>query len=146
MKTLVPMDATTAVDNIKNLSPEIPLSAGADSTFGTNDAHTQVINSDNNRIVVEAGPGTGKSYALRLRVQRLISTGIPPARIMAVTFTRTAANDLRRELAKIIHDDSKELCAGTLHAYCFTALATEHYFGLKGRIPRPVHSTLVAQI
>ena len=45
------------------------------------------------RIV--AGPGTGKTFALMRRVARLLEQeGVPPDRILAVTFTRTAANGL----------------------------------------------------
>ena len=45
-----------------------------------------------------AGPGTGKSFALRRKIARLIEQGAIPDRILAVTFTRTAASDLRCEI------------------------------------------------
>ena len=135
---MVLVNGTTILESVGNPLPELISEANTDNTTENNNVHSQVINSESVRIVVEAGPGTGKSYALRLRVQRLILGGILPSRIMAVTFTRTAANDLRLELAKIVHDDGQELCAGTLHGFCFTTLASEHYFSLNGRIPRPI--------
>jgi DNA helicase II / ATP-dependent DNA helicase PcrA len=49
-----------------------------------------------NRIV--AGPGTGKSFALKRRVARLLESGAEPARILPVTFTNVAAEDLQREI------------------------------------------------
>ena len=53
------------------------------------------------RIRVIAGPGTGKSYAMKRRVARLLEEQIPPDKVLAVTFTRVAAEDLHRELQKL---------------------------------------------
>jgi DNA helicase II / ATP-dependent DNA helicase PcrA len=50
---------------------------------------------------VVAGPGTGKTFALMRRVAHLLETGVQPDRILAVTFTRTAANDLVEKLAAL---------------------------------------------
>jgi DNA helicase-2/ATP-dependent DNA helicase PcrA len=50
---------------------------------------------------VVAGPGTGKTFALMRRVARLLEQGVPPGRILAVSFTRTAANDLVEKLAAL---------------------------------------------
>jgi superfamily I DNA/RNA helicase len=47
---------------------------------------------------VMAGPGTGKTFALMRRVARLLESGVLPSSILAVTFTRTAANDLVYQL------------------------------------------------
>jgi DNA helicase-2/ATP-dependent DNA helicase PcrA len=50
-------------------------------------------------IRVVAGPGTGKTFALMRRVARLLEQeNVRPDRILAVTFTRTAANDLVEKL------------------------------------------------
>jgi hypothetical protein len=49
-------------------------------------------------IRVLAGPGTGKSFALKRRGARLLEDGISPTRILPVTFTKVAAEDLHREL------------------------------------------------
>ena len=57
------------------------------------------IAADQSRFIrVVAGPGTGKSFALKRRVARLLESGIAPDRILPVTFTRVAAEDLQREL------------------------------------------------
>ena len=47
---------------------------------------------------VLAGPGTGKTFALKRMVARLLNDGVGPDRILVVTFTRTAAAELKREL------------------------------------------------
>jgi DNA helicase II / ATP-dependent DNA helicase PcrA len=48
----------------------------------------------NSRIRVVAGPGTGKSFAMKRRVARLLEIGVEPDSILPVTFTRVAAEDL----------------------------------------------------
>ena len=57
--------------------------------------------SEATRIRAVAGPGTGKSFAMKRRIARLIEQGADPHRILAVTFTRTAAADLKREIASL---------------------------------------------
>ncbi len=57
---------------------------------------------DNSKTIrVVAGPGTGKSFGLNRRVARLLEEGQNPRRILAVTFTRTAAQDLKNEIQSI---------------------------------------------
>jgi superfamily I DNA/RNA helicase len=52
------------------------------------------------RIRVLAGPGAGKSFAMKRRVARLLEIErIIPTKILPVTFTRVAAEELHRELA-----------------------------------------------
>lgn len=48
---------------------------------------------------VVAGPGTAKTYALMRRVARLLEQYVQPNRVLAISFTRTAANDLVDKLA-----------------------------------------------
>ncbi len=57
-----------------------------------------IASSDNERVRVVAGPGTGKSFAMKRRVARLLEAGVAPNAILPVTFTRVAAEDLHREL------------------------------------------------
>ena len=50
-----------------------------------------IVNADDRMIRVMAGPGTGKSRALKRRIVRLLETGQDPTRVLAVIFTRNAA-------------------------------------------------------
>lgn len=60
---------------------------------------------------VLASAGTGKTYQLSVRIARLIMRGVPPERIMALTFTRAAASEffLRviQRLKEAAEDDKK---------------------------------------
>ena len=58
----------------------------------------ELASSDAATIRAVAGPGSGKSYALMHRITRLIEQGINPNKILAITFTRTAAEDLKEKL------------------------------------------------
>ncbi len=68
----------------------------------------KIASAGENRIRVIAGPGTGKSYAIKRRVARLLEKTVPAEKILAVTFTRVAAEDLHRELQKLDAKTSKE--------------------------------------
>ena len=55
----------------------------------------KLASSDSRIIRSVAGPGSGKSFAIKRRIIRLLETGINPEKLLAITFTRTAAADLR---------------------------------------------------
>jgi DNA helicase-2/ATP-dependent DNA helicase PcrA len=92
----------------------------------------------NSPLRVVAGPGTGKTFALMRRAARLIEEGTNPRRILVCTFTRTAADDLSREILNLGVTGANNIVAGTLHAFCFRFLAREDAFSDTGRFPRPL--------
>ena len=61
-----------------------------------NDAHTskRIVNDLDANFIVEAGAGTGKTYALVSRVVALVKSGTPMPGIVAITFTEAAAAEL----------------------------------------------------
>jgi superfamily I DNA/RNA helicase len=84
-----------------------------------------------------AGPGTGKSFAMKRRIARLIEVDcVDPKRILAVTFTRTAARDLERELQNMGVPGCEDISAGTVHSFCFQLLLRNDVFAFLGRVPR----------
>ncbi|MGE0406270.1 MAG: UvrD-helicase domain-containing protein, partial [Candidatus Korobacteraceae bacterium] len=87
---------------------------------------------------VVAGPGTGKTFALMRRVARLLESGVQPNRILAVTFTRTAANDLVEKLAQLGVQGADLVQAKTLHSLSFGLLSRNTVFQALGRNPRPL--------
>ncbi len=103
----------------------------------TGPAHA-IAATDNSPIRVMAGPGTGKSFALKRRLTRLLESAVDPSRLLVVTFTRTAAADLVREIADLGVDGCEDIVASTLHSYCFRLLMKEAVFEFTGRIPRPL--------
>ena len=91
-----------------------------------------------NALRVMAGPGTGKSFALKRRVQRLLEEEVDPTSILACTFTRTAAADLRKDLQQLGISGAELIKATTLHALCFSILMREDVLALTQRFPRPL--------
>jgi DNA helicase-2/ATP-dependent DNA helicase PcrA len=92
------------------------------------------------RIRVIAGPGTGKSFAMKRRVARLLEAGVSPKELLAVTFTRVAAEDLHRELQKLGVPGCEELEGQTLHSLAMRILSRKHVLEAVGRSPRPLNS------
>jgi|CXWL01.1.fsa_nt_gi superfamily I DNA/RNA helicase len=93
---------------------------------------------DENPLRVMAGPGTGKSFAMKRRVARLLESGQDPHRVLAVTFTRNAAASLVSDLHALGIANCEKVRVGTLHAFCFGLLSQQEVFNYLGRVPRPV--------
>ena len=87
---------------------------------------------------VMAGPGTGKSFAMKRRAARLLEEGQDPTRILTVTFTRNAAASLVEDLRALGVPGCENIRVGTLHAFCFGLLSQQDVFEFLGRVARPV--------
>ncbi|WP_199555248.1 UvrD-helicase domain-containing protein [Sandaracinobacteroides hominis] len=59
------------------------------------------------RILVEAPPGSGKTWVACRRVSSLVEQGVSPARIWMVSFTRTAVAEMRSRIAAFLNDPSR---------------------------------------
>jgi len=71
-------------------------------------------------LLVVAGAGSGKTRTLAYRVSYLISRGIAPERILLLTFTRRAAEEMLRRAAFVIPTGSSatsQVWGGTFHAF-----------------------------
>lgn len=65
-------------------------------TFCPSDEQNRVIDAPTNAwLLVEAGPGTGKTAVACARVASMLGKGVPPSSILLVSFTRTAVAELR---------------------------------------------------
>lgn len=92
---------------------------------GITGVHHEIAKSDADRIAVLAGPGTGKtSFGLMRRVARLLEEGVAGDRIILLSFTRTAARDLRDKISALGIEGSVRVRATTLHSYCFFVVTT----------------------
>ncbi|MCT0212744.1 MULTISPECIES: UvrD-helicase domain-containing protein [unclassified Synechococcus] len=95
-----------------------------------------LASSDAHVIRSLAGPGSGKSFAIKRRIARLMETGVPPEEILAITFTRTSAADLRNEIATIESAGAEKVVARTLHSHAMQMLLRQEAQELLDRRPR----------
>lgn len=68
-------------------------------------------------VLVEAGPGTGKTRTLVARVAHLLENGADPRSILALTFSNKAAEEMRERVAGIAPDVAHLIWMGTFHAF-----------------------------
>ena len=68
-------------------------------------------------LLVEAGPGTGKTRTLVRRIQRKLDKNEVPASFLALTFSRKASEEMRERIAGINPDASIEMWVGTFHQF-----------------------------
>jgi DNA helicase II / ATP-dependent DNA helicase PcrA len=101
-------------------------------------AARNIAGTKNTPLRVMAAPGTGKSFAMKRRVARLLEEGQNPKRILAVTFTPNAAASLVDDLHALGIPGCENIWSGTLHAYCFGLLSQQAVFEFLGRTARPV--------
>ncbi|HEX2056677.1 MAG TPA: UvrD-helicase domain-containing protein, partial [Nitrospiraceae bacterium] len=65
--------------------------------------------------LVIAGAGSGKTRTLIYRVAYLIDSGVDPARILLLTFTRKAAQEMVERAGLLIGSQSDRVAGGTFH-------------------------------
>ena len=82
----------------------------------------QVVAHGDGAILVVAGPGSGKTRVLTERVRRLLDDPTQHFRVLALTFTNKAANEMIERLDNV-PDIRKRAFVGTLHSFCMEVLA-----------------------
>ena len=73
-------------------------------------------------LLVVAGAGTGKTRALVYRVARLVESGVDPAGILLLTFTRRAAAEMLRRASQLLDGRCERVAGGTFHSFANTVL------------------------
>ncbi|MDE2144994.1 MAG: ATP-dependent helicase, partial [Patescibacteria group bacterium] len=68
-------------------------------------------------VMVIAGPGTGKTTTLVLRIAKILRNNVPAQTILALTFTESAAANMRRRLVDLVGSDGYYVNIYTFHGF-----------------------------
>ena len=97
--------------------------SSSDELADLNDEQKDAVLCDDQIIYVSAGPGTGKTHLLINKLLHYISSSDKPEKIVALSYTNTAANELGEKFRKATFECGTtkpyEFYNGTLHAFCF---------------------------
>jgi superfamily I DNA/RNA helicase/RecB family exonuclease len=97
-------------------------------------AQQQVVGHRGGPLLVLAGPGTGKTTAIvETVVDRIAGRGIDPSRVLVLTFSRKAAQELRERITLRLDRTTTEPLALTFHSYAYALIRRE--FVLAGDEP-----------
>lgn len=84
-----------------------------------NAAQKEAVDTVEGPVMVIAGPGTGKTQILTLRIANIIKeTDTPPDAILALTFTESGASAMRKRLLSIIGQAAYRVQIFTFHGFC----------------------------
>lgn len=89
----------------------------APTPFDLDASQQEAVDWDDGPLLVDAGPGTGKTRTLVSRIQRLLDKGVSPASILALTFSNKAAEEMRERVSEASESASIEMWIGTFHAF-----------------------------
>jgi DNA helicase-2/ATP-dependent DNA helicase PcrA len=101
-----------------------------------NTAQKEAVDTIEGPVMVIAGPGTGKTQILTLRIANILKkTDIPADAILALTFTNAAAANMRKRLVSIIGSDAYRVSIYTFHSFANHLIETypERFSSLVGR-------------
>lgn len=84
-----------------------------------NEAQKRAVDTIEGPVLVVAGPGSGKTELLSLRVANILRLGnVGPQNILCLTFTDNAALNMRERLVQLIGTDAYRVGIFTFHAFC----------------------------
>src|SRR5690242_11814905 len=86
-------------------------------TESLNPSQLEAVTAPDGPVLVIAGAGTGKTWTLACRVAHLIERGVPPERILLLTFSRRAAKEMLARAGRLVdRTRTGKVWGGTFHA------------------------------
>jgi superfamily I DNA/RNA helicase len=101
--------AASSVASTLTLNEGQPLTLDESQSAAAHSAQTPLL--------VAAGPGTGKTRTLVGRLLYLLHEGTPPDKIVALTFSNKAGEEMRQRIERLAPDAAPKIWIGTFHAF-----------------------------
>ena len=103
-----------------------------------NEPQRQAVLHKDGPLMIIAGAGSGKTKVITTRIAHLMSIGVDPFNILALTFTNKAAAEMKERIGRILgNSDARNLYIGTFHSVFARILRTE-----APKIGYPSHFTI----
>ena len=84
---------------------------------GLNSEQKQAVSCVDGPVLIVAGAGSGKTRVLTSRIAYILAPGCPPDRILALTFTKKAATEMKERIAGMVGEKkARRLYMGTFHS------------------------------
>ncbi len=96
----------------------MPLLSQNKILYPLTETQRKAVEATDGPVLVIAGAGSGKTLTLTHRLAYLIAKGIPYSRIVALTFTNKAAEEMRSRVQSILGRKCQLPFAGTFHSFC----------------------------
>ena len=94
---------------------------------GLNNAQVDAVKVIDGPMMIIAGAGSGKTKVLTHRTANLITNGVAPFNILALTFTNKAAKEMKHRISSMVgENEGRNIWMGTFHSIFAKILRTEH--------------------
>ena len=90
-----------------------------------NEAQLEAVTHPGGPLLIVAGAGSGKTRVITRRIAWLAAQGIPPERVLALTFSTKAAEEMRTRAEELLELPYEHLSCSTFHAFCARLLQEE---------------------
>lgn len=119
----------------------------AERYMSLNTAQKRAVDTIDGPVMVIAGPGSGKTELLSLRVGNILTVGhAKPSNILCLTFTETAAKNMRDRLESLIGADAYRVAIYTFHSFCTDIISRYPEYFYNATSYRPASDLLQSEI